>query len=43
MHLPSARALSRPRPLLHRPHALKPRNAHTTAWYINITYFALMH
>ena len=31
MHSPSARALSRPRPLLHRPRALiKPRNAHTT-------------
>jgi len=31
MHSPSARALSRPQPLLHRPHALiKPRNAHTT-------------
>ena len=30
MHSPSARALSRPQPLLHRPRALKPRNAHKT-------------
>jgi len=31
MHLPSALALSCPRPLLHRPRALsKPHNAHTT-------------
>ena len=31
MYSPSARALSRPRLLLHRPRALiKPRNAHTT-------------
>ena len=31
MHSPSARALSRPRPLLYHPRALiKPRNAQTT-------------
>ena len=35
MHSPSARALSRPRPLLHCPGALiKSRNAHTTGIYI---------
>ena len=34
MHFPSARALSRPRPLLHRPCVLiKSRNAHTTGMY----------
>ena len=38
MHSPSARALSHPRPLLHRPRALiKPRNAHTTG--INFKYY----
>ena len=35
MHSPSARALSRPQPLLHRPRALiKSRNAHTTGMQI---------
>jgi len=34
MHSPLARALFRPRPLLHCPRALiKPRNAHTTGIY----------